>query len=82
MAQWKVRCQCCGPRQKRQARVLLKVHHGLGVSRSMFVAAFEGACNGFEFFVHGRISVFVERPRHSPLIGRSARFGCARSVQW
>ena len=66
MAQWKVRCQRCGPRQMRQACLLLKVHHWVGCCFSVpcLWAAFEGVRSGFEFFVHGRIAVFVERPRH------------------
>ena len=63
MAQWKVRCQRCGPRQMRQARLLLKVHHGLGISQSHVRGPrSRGVRSGFEFFVHGRIAVFVERP--------------------
>ena len=66
MAQWKVRCQRCGPRQMRQARLLLKVHHWVGCCFSVpcLWAAFKGVRSGFEFFVHGHIAVFVERPRH------------------
>ena len=65
MAQWKVRCQRCGPRQMRQACLLLKVHHWVGCCFSVpcLWAAFEGVRSGFEFFVHGHIAVFVERPR-------------------
>ena len=49
----------------RQARLLLKVHHGLGVSQShVRRPRSRGVRSGFEFFVHGRIAVFVERPRH------------------
>ena len=65
MAQWKVKCQRCGPRQMRQACLLLKVHHWVGCfSVPCLWAAFEGVRSGFEFFVHGHIAVFVERPRH------------------
>ena len=50
----------------RQACLLLKVHHWVGCCFSVpcLWAAFEGVRSGFEFFVHGHIAVFVERPRH------------------